>query len=116
MSLTPPPLPAAAPRKRFPFLWYALSLVLIILFATAPLISVLIAGSIAEAHGCVLNEGGSHPCIINGTDWGDTLLTMFVLGWLMLFTLPAGAFAFLIWLLVLVVHLITRARAGRVDR
>jgi hypothetical protein len=113
VSSTPPPLQPTSPVKRFPFVWYALPLVLIILFAIAPVVSVLIAGAIAEAHGCVLNEGGSHPCIINGTDWGDTLLTMFVLGWLMLFTLPAGAVALLIWLVVLVVHLITRSRAAR---
>jgi hypothetical protein len=113
VSSSPPPLPPTLPAKRFPFVWYAIPLVLIILFATAPVISVLISGAIAEAHGCVLNEGGAHPCVINGTDWGSTLLTMFVLGWLMLFTLPAGAVALLIWLSVLVVHLITRSRAAR---
>ena len=83
------------------------------LFAAAPLISVLIASSIAEAHGCMLDEGSVHPCVINGTDYGETLLTMAVLGWLMMFTLPVGAVALLVWLVVLIVHFVNRSRPAR---
>ncbi len=45
-----------------------------------------------------------HPCIINGKDYGQLLYTLGVMGWLMLATLPGGAFAFMIWLIVLVLH------------
>ena len=42
-----------------------------------------------------------HPCIIAGHDYGQLLYTLGVLGWLMLLTLPAGAFAFAIWVVAL---------------
>ncbi|MDQ6622631.1 MAG: hypothetical protein M3Y86_03995 [Verrucomicrobiota bacterium] len=90
--------------KRFPWLAYLLVLGFIGLVALAPIISVFVAGSIASAHGCRLDEGGFYPCVINGKDWGETLGTMGVLGWFMLLTLPAGAVAFLIWLIILLLH------------
>jgi hypothetical protein len=41
------------------------------------------------------------------------LYTLGVLGWLMLVTLPVGALAFTIWLIVLILHLSSwRKRAG----
>ena len=72
----------------------------------------MIASTIAEAHGCVLNEGGVHPCVVNGQDWGETLLMMAMMGWLMLATLPIGAIACAIWLIVLIVHFTNRSRAA----
>lgn len=90
--------------KRFPTWTYFVVLALIAVAALSPLISVLIASGIANAAGCQLDEGGAHPCLIGGTDWGDALLTMFVLGWLMLATLPLGALAFIGWLATLVLH------------
>ena len=59
---------------------------------------------IANAHGCRVDEGSVHPCIINGQDYGQLLYTLGVLGWLMLVTIPAGAFAFAIWLVILILH------------
>lgn len=102
---------APARSKRFPVLPYALVLALILLFALAPVISVVIAGGIANAYGCRLDEAGVHPCVIGGTDYGEMLEMMFVLGWLMLMTLPAGAIAFLIWVVVLITHAILRSRS-----
>lgn len=46
-----------------------------------------------------------HPCIIIRQDYGQLLYSLGVLGWLMLVTLPAGVFAFVVWLIVLVPHL-----------
>ena len=80
------------------------------LLAASPLISVMIAGWIAETNGCTLHEGFVNPCVVNGTDIGQDLYAAFVLGWLMLATLPLGAIALLIWLAVLVFHLIIHAR------
>jgi hypothetical protein len=41
-----------------------------------------------------VDEGSVHPCVINGKDYGQLLYTLGVMGWLMLVTLPAGAFVF----------------------
>lgn len=90
--------------KRFPTRTYCVVLGLIALVAVSPLISVLVASGIAESAGCRLDEGGAHPCLIGGADWGEALSTMFVLGWLMFATLPFGGVAFLVWLAAFVTH------------
>ncbi len=99
---------AAAARRRFPWLPYVVALVLILLVALAPVISVAVAGWIAEANGCVLHEGFINPCIVNGVDAGSTLYTLFVLGWLMLATLPLGAMALAALLAILIAHQLWR--------
>ena len=55
------------------------------------MISALGAGGVAAALGCELHEGFVNTCPVAGHDIGDTLYTMFVLGWLALFTLPIAA-------------------------
>ena len=100
-AMNPPPLPI---RKRFPWILYWIILMLIALFAFAPVGSVVACGVIADANGCRVDEGSVHPCIINGHDYGQLLYTLGVMGWLMLVTLPAGAFAFVLWLMVLLLH------------
>ena len=99
--MNPPPLPV---RRRFPWILYSIVLVLIGLVALAPVGSVVACGLIANAHGCRVDEGSVHPCVINGKDYGQLLYTLGVLGWLMLITLPAGAIAFVSWLVVLIIH------------
>ena len=91
-------------RRRFPTATYLVVLGLIGLVALAPLLSVFIAGGIASATGCTVDEGSSHPCVIAGTDWGETLYTMFVMGWFMFLTIPLGAIASMAWLITLIVH------------
>ena len=92
------------PHKRFPWIWYLLVLVVISAFALAPIGSVMLCGAIANAYGCKVDEGSVHPCIINGQDYGHLLYTLGVLGWLMLVTIPGGLLAFVIWLIVLILH------------
>jgi hypothetical protein len=99
--MNPPPLPI---RKRFPWIFYWIVLVLIALVALAPVGSVVACGLIANAHGCKVDECSVHPCVINGHDYGQLLYTLGVLGWLMLVTIPGGVFAFTIWLIVLILH------------
>jgi len=96
-----PPLPI---RKRFPWIVYSLALGVIILIALAPAGSVAACGLIANANGCKVDEGSVHPCIINGQDYGHLLYALGVLGWLMLVTLPGGLFAFIIWLIIVILH------------
>src|SRR5881275_1159574 len=94
--MNPPPLPV---RKRFPWILYSIVLVLIVLVALAPVGSVVACGLIANAHGCRVDEGSVHPCVINGKDYGQLLYTLGVLGWLMLVTIPGGLFSFVIGLI-----------------
>src|SRR5215471_17921402 len=101
MNPPPPPLPTP---KRFPWIFYWIVLVFIFLFAFAPIGSVMTCAWIANSHGCKVDEGSVHPCIINGQDYGQLLHTLGVLGWLMLVTLPAGLFAFVVWLIILILH------------
>jgi hypothetical protein len=42
--------------------------------------------------------------MINGKDYGHMLYTLGVMGWLMLVTLPGGALALGLWLVVLLLH------------
>jgi hypothetical protein len=99
--MDPPPLPI---QKRFPWLPYWIVLALIVLFALAPIFSVIACAVIANAHGCKVDEGSVHPCVINGKDYGHLLYTLGVLGWLMLATIPAGILAGMVWLIVLLFH------------
>src|SRR5689334_24165810 len=92
------------PDPKFPWLWYVLALLPIGAFACAPIASVILCATIANAYGCKVDEGSVHPCIINGKDYGQLLYTLGVLGWLMLVTIPGGFFAFVIWLIVLILH------------
>jgi hypothetical protein len=82
------------------FIWFSISFVLIVLFATAPLISAFIGGGIAEALGCTVTEGVSSPCLFQGSDISETLSVLFVLGWFAFETLPLGAALLTIWLIV----------------
>ena len=100
---------------RFPWWVYGLLLAVILLFALAPVISVFVASWLAEANGCVLNEGDSHPCLIGGADWGGTLYTLFVLGWFALATLPLGGGALIVWLTILIIHRIAWGRMQKAE-
>lgn len=90
--------------SRFPWWAYGVAIVVIVLFAAAPLIGVLIASGLAEANGCMLNEGSVNPCIILGADWGGALYTLFVLGWFMLATMPLGGGALIALVVVFIIH------------
>ena len=88
------------------FAWWAywLFLAVIALFAFAPVISVLVASSIAESNGCNLIEGGINPCLVAGSDMGPIIYTLFVLGWFAIATIPLGGAAFFVWLATLIIH------------
>jgi hypothetical protein len=84
-------------------IWIGLTLLLV---GIAPMVSAFLASWLAEAHGCILNEGTANPCMIGGADWGQALYTMFVAGWLFLLTMlliPVG-------LIVFVIGFVVRAR------
>jgi hypothetical protein len=99
--------------RRSVLFWLGIPFVLIVLLALAPLLSALIAGAIAGALGCGLNEGGASPCPFMGHDLGEPLVVMFVLGWLAFVTLPLGAAALAAWLVVVCVVVLVRWRRRR---
>ena len=79
-------------RSSLGCLWATLPLIL--LFAAAPLISVILSTSIAES------ASSANTCMILGVDVGRTLYAMFVAGWLSFVTLPVGLGLFVLWLVV----------------
>lgn len=92
------------PLKKFPWVIYVIVLLFVVAVALAPIGSVVAAGVIANSHGCHVDEGSVHPCVIGGKDYGEMLYTLGVLGWLMLITVPAGALAVAVWTVVLLIH------------
>ncbi len=87
-------------------------LALVTMASAAPLVSVLVAGGVATVLACPLDEGSVHPCVLDGVDIGETLYAAFVMGWLMLLTLPAMLVTALVWI-VLAVRALRRRRARR---
>jgi hypothetical protein len=83
--------------QRGPFFWFSAVCVTILVIAVVPVISVSLTYAVASALGCSVNEGGATPCPFMGVDLGE-LVTMMVLGWLGLITLPVGGVALAIWL------------------
>jgi hypothetical protein len=99
--------------RPFPWWIYILVLVVILVIALAPLVSVIVASEIAAAHGCQLDEGSVHTCIVNGEDWGQTLYMMAMFAWLLIASLPIGVILGGIWLIILIMHLLIRYRARK---
>lgn len=69
----------------------------ILLFALAPVGSVLLTAALAKACGCRVDEGSAHPCKCCGVDIGGLLYAGGVTGWLALVTLPLGGLAAALW-------------------
>ena len=96
--------PPVRSRKYFPWVLYWLVFALIVLFALAPIGSVMLCGAIANAYGCKIDEGSVHARIINGRDYGELLYSLDVTGWFMLVIVPGGVVAFFSWLIFLILH------------
>lgn len=86
---------------------------LIVVAAAFPLLAAFAAGTIANLNGCMLNEGSANPCVIAGADYGETLYSLGVLGWLAIATLPIGIAALAIWALIFIVAAIRAAAHDR---
>jgi len=86
---------------------------LIVVAAAFPLLAAFAAGTIANLNGCTLNEGSANPCVIAGADYGDTLYSLGVLGWLAIATVPIGIAALAVWALIFIVAGIRAAAHDR---
>lgn len=86
-------------------------LILMVVIGIAPLVSVFLAGTIADLNGCSLHEGFVQPCIVLGADIGGLLYNMIAIGWLMLislFFLAGGLLGLAKELLLLFFRMITK--------
>ena len=63
---------------------------LIVLWMAWPLVLAFGAGGIAAAAGCTLNAAGAHPCMVFGSDRGEMLYAMGLMGFFGIATLPTG--------------------------
>jgi hypothetical protein len=72
----------------------------ILLYMVAPILSVVVAATIAKATGSRLDEGDSHPCFVLGIDIGGLLYDMGVAGLFALITIPTGLIAIVVTYLV----------------
>ena len=91
-------------QGRFPRKAYAIAFAAIVLIAAAPLLSVLFTYFVADANGCIVDEGSVHACMIGGSDWGETLYFTGMMGWFMLATIPLGGGALIVWFVLLLIH------------
>ena len=103
-------------KKRTAVILFVNGLILVVigLVCIAPFLSVMVAGTIADRFGCTLHEGFVNPCVINGVDYGETLYSMGVMGWLFFLSVPLAvgllAVYIVVWLVILMVKGIRRRR------
>jgi hypothetical protein len=67
-----------------------------LLLVIGPWIPVILAGKIASANGCQLNESQVSPCQVAGQDRGEMLYKMGMMGWLGVMTFMPGVAGFVI--------------------
>ncbi len=79
-----------------------------IALSLTPVLALLWATNFAERHGCDLHEGFVNPCVVNGSDWGETLYTAAMSGWLLMFTIPVSVLLLLLLILFTFGNLILR--------
>ena len=90
---------------------------IIVLWMILPILSVFAASMIANAAECQLDEGGVHPCVVFGKDVGESLYSMFVMGWFTFLTVPSGLAALAVLLVVVIVDAVRkRASQGAPER
>jgi ABC-type Fe3+ transport system permease subunit len=102
---------------KYAWVFHIIILLAIIICAISPFFAVAYAGSVAEKYGCELNEGSIHPCLVNGVDRGEDLYSLGMLGWLGIATVPLGAAAAVLYLvIVLIVYLVMGFRKKKAER
>lgn len=92
---------------------HTLVVLLILLLGLLPVISVAVASSIADANDCTLHEGFANPCVIDGTDYGETLYVMGMMGWFMIATVPLAVLAALAYIVIVLVVIFVRRTLRR---
>jgi hypothetical protein len=89
------------------------ALVVIVLLAAVPVLTVLTALVLDLTLGCNLGESNKHPCVFLGFDFGGLLSDTGFFGIrISLVTVPLAGMLLAVWLLVLIVLLLLRRRRG----
>jgi len=100
-------------RRRFPWGRYLLAFVIIAIVMAAPVVVSVMSSDYAAAHGCQIDEGSVHPCIIDGHDQGELFYSLGMMGWLVLLTMPLGLVVGGVLFVVMLIHLAARSRGPR---
>lgn len=113
MTVTAPAVPAKP--RRFPWLVYLIILAVIVIVTGAPMVAASMVDVIAAQNHCSLIDGGTTgECVdASGNDLRPLISQLMLWGWMMILILPVGFIAFLVWAIVLVLHLITFGGAAR---
>ncbi|MGQ0674447.1 MAG: hypothetical protein ACT4N2_16430 [Hyphomicrobium sp.] len=88
--------------------WFRRLMALVIVGCLLPTAVSLLAGAIASWHGCPLDLTSAKTCMIAGADWGQTLLTMGMMGYFLFATLPVLLGAMALWFVVEVARVLKR--------
>lgn len=72
------------------------AVIIIILVAVSPLIPVILASIAGACLDCPVNEAGGNKCIRWGIDLSETLSTMMMMGWLLIYTIPLAGISLLV--------------------
>lgn len=72
------------------------AIIIILFLAVSPLIPVILASIAGACLGCPVNEAGGSKCIRWGIDLSETLSTMMMMGWLLIYTVPLAGISLLI--------------------
>ena len=75
-----------------------LLLIAIALIAFGPALIAVISQSIAEGFGCEVDLNRAIPCMIGGTDYGETFYNLGFAIWYSYLSLPVGGVLFAVWL------------------
>jgi hypothetical protein len=75
-------------------------MVILILIALLPLISMVGADMIARIYGCTLDLASVKPCVVGGQDIGQGLFTLGMMGWFLFATLPVIFSLVLFWIII----------------
>lgn len=87
-------------------------LAIVTLIVWLPLLSLILSLLIGSAAGCSINENAAQRCMIAGADFGDTLYTMMVLGWLAIAGAPLMLLTLLAWIFVFARAFLRRRKAA----
>lgn len=65
-----------------------------------PMMSMAVAEFIAQVYGCKLDLASVHPCMVGGSDIGETLLTLGMMGYFLFATMPGVVAIVVVWVVV----------------
>lgn len=74
------------------------------LLGILPLLLAWTGEGLAGSYDCYIGSGPPQTCMILGLDWGYALNFMFVMGWLVLLSLPVAMVINIVVVLTMIIH------------